>query len=58
MLGQDAQNFFREVARRVTAVTNESQSHQSLPQRVAVAIQRGNAAAILGSIGDGSYIEL
>ena len=54
VLGQDARNFFREVARRVTAVTNEPQSHQSLLQRVAVAIQRGNAAAILGSIGDGS----
>ena len=51
MLGQDARNFFREVARRVTAVTNEP---QSLLQRVAVAIQCGNAAAILGSIGDGS----
>ena len=41
----------------MTAVTNEPQSHQSLLQRVAVAIQRGNgvnAAAILWSIGDGS----
>ena len=27
VLGQDARNFFREVARRVTAVTNEPQSH-------------------------------
>ena len=54
VLGQDARNFFLEVVRRVTAVTNEPQSHQSLLQRVAVAIQRGNAAAILGSIGDES----
>ena len=54
VLGQDARNLFREVTHRVTAVTNEPQSHQSLLQRVAVAIQRGNAAAILGSIGDGS----
>ena len=54
VLGQDARNFFREVGRRVTAVTNEPQSHKPLLQRVAVAIQRGKAAAILGSIGDGS----
>ena len=54
VLGQDARNIFREIARRVTAVTNEPLSHQSLLQRVAVAIQRVNAAAILGSIGDGS----
>ena len=52
-LGQDARNFFREVARRVTAVTNEPQSHQSLLQRVAVAIQRGNVAAIWGRLGMG-----
>ena len=32
VLGQDTRNFFREVARRVTAVTNEPQSHQSLLQ--------------------------
>ena len=57
VLGQDARKNFREVARRVTAVTNELQSYQSLLQRVAVAIQRGNAAAIFGSIGDGRYIE-
>ena len=42
----------------MTAVTNEPQPHQSLLQRVAVAIQRGNGASILGSVGDGSYIEL
>ena len=54
VMGADAQSFFREVARRLRAVTNEPQSLQFLIQRVAVAIQRGNAAAILGSIGDGS----
>ena len=30
VLGQDVRSLFREVARYVTAVTNESQSHQSL----------------------------
>ena len=32
VLGQDAQNFFREVGCHVTAVTNEPWSHQSLLQ--------------------------
>ena len=54
VMGADAQSFFWEVARRLRAVTNEPQSLQFLIQRVAVAIQRGNAAAILGLIGDGS----
>ena len=54
MIGADAQSFFQEVARYLRAVTNEQQSVQFLIQRMAVAIQRGNAAAILGSIGDGS----
>ena len=36
--------FFREVARRFRAVTNEPQSLQFLIQRVAGAIQHGNAA--------------
>ena len=54
VMGADAQSSFREVACRLRAVTNEPQSLQFLIRRVAVAIQRGNAAAILGSIGDGS----
>ena len=40
------------------AVTNEPQSLQFHIQRVAVAIQRGNAAAILGSMGMGVSLVL
>ena len=57
-MGQEAQSFFKEVARRIVATTNEPQTLQFLQQRVAVAVQRENAASILGSavVGDGSLI--
>ena len=57
-MGQEARSFFKEVARRIVAITNEPQTLQFLQQRVAVAVQRGNAASILGSavVGDGSLI--
>ena len=41
--------FLHELARRIAAVTNEPLSHQFLLQRLAVAVQRGNAAAVMGS---------
>ena len=57
-MGQEARSFFKEVARHIVAITNEPQTLQFLQQRVAVAVQRGNAASILGSavVGDGSLI--
>ena len=57
-MGQEARSFFKEVARRIVAITNEPQTLQFLQQCVAVAVQRGNAASILGSavFGDGSLI--
>ena len=47
--GREAQSFFREVARRSASLTGDPQYHQSLLQQVAVAVQRRNAASILGS---------
>ena len=51
VLGHEARAFLRDLARRLTSFTDDQQSHQFLLQRVAVAIQRGNAAAVLGTIG-------
>ena len=48
--GPEAKLFFRELARRIASVNNEPLSHQFLVQRLAVAIQRGNASAVLGSL--------
>ena len=51
VLGSEARAFLRDLACRLTSSTNDQQSHQFLLQRVAVTIQRGNAAAVLGTIG-------
>ena len=49
-IGQEARVFLREVARRITASTQEPLALQYLLQRVAVAVQRGNTASVLGSL--------
>ena len=50
VLGEDARSFFRNLAKRLEVVNEDRRSHQFLLQRVAVAVQRGNAASVLGSI--------
>ena len=49
-IGQEARVFLREVARRITASTQEPLALQYLLQRVAVAVQRGNTGSVLGSL--------
>ena len=49
-IGQEARVFLREVAHRITASTQEPLALQYLLQRVAVAVQRGNTASVLGSL--------
>lgn len=51
MFGIEARHFFKEVARRMEKATDDHFTHQHLVQRISVAIQRGNAAAVLGSMG-------
>ena len=50
VLGPEAIAFVSELARHVAAVRNEPRSHQFLVHRFSVAVQRGNAAAVLESI--------
>ena len=49
-MGQEARSFFKAVARRIVATTNEPQTLQFLQQRVAIAVRRGNAASVLRSM--------
>ena len=44
---------FQEQWSRILTVTQDPRSHEYLVQRIAVAVQRGNAAAVLGSISSG-----
>ena len=50
--GPEALTFIRDLGRRIMDATQEPLSHHHLRQRIAVAVQRGNAAAILGCMGD------
>ena len=49
-LGAEALKFLQELGRRLRQVTGEPKSLQFLLQRLLVAVQRGNAAAVLGSV--------
>jgi hypothetical protein len=49
-MGDEASQFFREVGRRIAAETGEPRSFQFLLQRISVAIQRGNAACVVGTV--------
>ena len=49
VFGPEAMKLFLDIARRVKATTHESQSRMFLFQQVSVAIQRGNAASVLGT---------
>ena len=49
--GPEAGEFFRELGRRVKRATNEANTYQYLVQRIAMAVQRGNVASVLGSLG-------
>ena len=53
-VGPEAQLFLRELARRIAACNQEPLAHQYLLQRISVAIQRENAAAVLGTT-EGSF---
>ena len=52
--GPNAQDFLRDLGRRVKTATLEDNAYQYLVQRISVAVQRGNAASVLGSLGDQS----
>ena len=49
VFGPEALSFLRELGRRIKAETGEPRSLQFLLQRIAVAVQRGNMAAVLGT---------
>ena len=49
VIGPESESFLRGLARKVMEATGEPSSHQYLLQRLSVAIQRGNSAAIQGT---------
>ena len=51
VLGEAAVDFTRDLGRRLCKATGEPRSREFLFQRISVAVQRGNAAAVLGTMG-------
>ena len=49
VLGQAALDFVCDLGQRLHQITGEPRSKQYLLQRLSIAIQRGNAAAVLGT---------
>ena len=48
--GRAGMAFVDEVGRRIAAHTGEKRATAFLKQRLALAVQRGNAAAVLGTL--------
>ena len=51
VLGKAAEEFTQELARHIYKAIGEPRSRQFLLQRQSVTVQRGNSAAVLGSMG-------
>ena len=51
-LGETAIDFLRDLGRRIAKVTGERRATEFLLQRISCAIQRGNAACVLGTAAD------
>ena len=49
VFGPEAMSFIKELGRRIRAETGEPRSLQFLIQGIAVAVQRGNTAAVRGT---------
>ena len=49
-LGLEANSLLKEIARRIFLAPGEERAHEFLLQRVAVAVQRGNAASVLSEL--------
>ena len=56
--GEEAADFLHELGRRIVTVTGERRSTEFLLQRLSVAIQRGNAACVMGTVADSAVDSL
>ena len=56
VFGPEARSFLRELGHRIANATQDPLSHLYLRQRISVAVQRGNTAAILGPTVGSEYI--
>ena len=57
-MGKMSLTFVKELGHRVRQCTGEVKARAYLLQRLSVAVQRGNAASVLGSVGGQSEPDL
>ena len=55
-LGESAIAFLKELGRRLAVNTGESRASQFLLQRLSVAVQRGNAVSVMGTVGSSVHL--
>ncbi|OXA62157.1 hypothetical protein Fcan01_01115 [Folsomia candida] len=55
--GKEGLSLIKEIGSRITIVTEEKRATAFLLQRMSIAVQRGNVAAILGSLPAGRELE-
>ena len=53
--GSSAIDYFSDLAHRMRAVSQDTRAGMFVMQRLSVAMQRGNAACILGTIADDDF---
>ncbi|RVE44183.1 hypothetical protein evm_011177 [Chilo suppressalis] len=54
--GSGAHHLFKEIAKRLVETTGDRRAGGYFAQRISLAIQRGNAASVLGTFADGDDI--
>ena len=54
---EESLNFIKDLGLRIAAVKDEKRSTSLLFQRLVIAVQRGNAASILGTLPSNSELE-
>ena len=55
--GQQGHELVKEIGRKICDVSGEKRSSFYLFQRISMAVQRGNAASILGTVSSSSNLE-
>jgi hypothetical protein len=55
--GKQALHFIKTLGHKISAITGEPKSSAYLIQRISIAVQRGNAASVLGSIPSSSKLD-
>ena len=49
--GKEGLKFIKEVGRKITQISNDKNATNHIIQAISMAVQRGNAASIIGTLG-------